>query len=155
MLHMSMGRLGSDRLHPQCLRTLKAQSPQPNVCCYCCSSTVIPGRPGMPAIGFNHLTMNPHMQSYFLRSKRKSIFKPTYWYSVKLQKLMSMYTIDPNQSHDFHPTVLLSWLALITECYYEKVVNGSNIRSKNHIAISHQQKQITFCNDCLPLIITT
>ena len=32
---------------------LNPQSPQPTVCCYFCASTVIPGRPGPPTIGFN------------------------------------------------------------------------------------------------------
>ena len=38
--------------------------------------------------------------------------------------------IDINQSYDFHPTVLPSWLALITEYYYELAVIISSICSK-------------------------
>ena len=30
----------------------KLQSRQPTVCCYCCASTTLPGRPGLPTIGF-------------------------------------------------------------------------------------------------------
>ena len=59
------------------------------------------------------------------------------------------YTVDPNHSRDFHPAVVLPWLAVITEYYYEMVVNVLNVCSKTILPSDITNKRIYL--QCLSL----